>query len=198
MSDVAELEVAQGGNTFKIKAPPEFVKEQFAEWRNWLGTVPTPKPVTKLEPAPVLAPTPSVDLFPGAEGGGGTPAPTHTNGHVSGLERLYNVDGENLTPTNTPQGDSARVTALFVLLLGYTKIVKMAEVSGRRLTKSLKHTGIPGIKRVDTIADAFIKSAHIVRSGLHRGVTYKLTVTGMAEAERHAKGLLGNMPVIAA
>ena len=111
------------------------------------------------------------------------------------LNRVVRVDGKNpITLSALPRGEQREGDATLILLLAYRVFWEEEEMAGARLLDGLQRSGYQ-VDRVDRIMDRFVEAAEplVMRTGVRRGVRYRLTTRGLAKANELVQELAASV-----
>ena len=100
------------------------------------------------------------------------------------LNKIVRVDGKNpITLSALPLGEQREGDATLILLLAYKTFWQHEEMAGARLLDGLQRSGY-SVDRVDRVMDQFIGGSEplILKTGIRRGVRYRLTTRGFHRA----------------
>lgn len=98
-----------------------------------------------------------------------------------GLEKYFKVDNDLVSLLAVPRTKEQASDCFVLLLFGYHRLANLQNVTGVRLNKSLKQSGI-NVDRVDRIAAA--RADLTLTAGARRAKTYRLNNRGVQEAQR--------------
>lgn len=188
MSDY-KLKIKIGSHEFEAEGPIESVERQFAEFRDLILKVAPSGRVNNDAPKRPI----SLGEGTGRLGAGGGWADPELEGER--FLRLFVRDKNNLSLALLPQGDRREADATMLLLLGNRTFFQKDAVSAVALSTALRQSGY-SVDRLDRQLNPFIggDEALLLRSGLRRGVHYRLTNLGLARAEKVAEDLLNSVP----
>lgn len=176
------LKLKVGPHEFEAEGARETVAEQLAIWRELIAS---PNAMASPPPAPqAVPPAESVPTAPL-----GQPI---TNGDISRAEfdKLFQHDGRLVYLTALPLGERREADAALLLLLGQRLYNSTDLVTGGQLLDGLQRSGLGKPGRADLTLKDYIEQQHVIRSGAHRGVKYRLTPPGVVRAKEIAKELL--------
>jgi hypothetical protein len=171
-----KLKVRIGGDEFDGEGPEETVNRQYQDFLKARTVAVPPEPPKQ---PPIVNP---------ADNKPETPA----SGEQSNVAKITRVDDRLVTLTAMPQGDNREVDAALLLLLGHRVLRSSDLVSADQLLGGLKQSGL-GLDRADRVMGKAEAEGLITRSGVRRGVKYRLTNPGLQKAETLAKDLAGMM-----
>lgn len=142
----------------------------------------------KSNPTPPPAPSPS-ELSPlvsalSAAAGGPIAADASTQANVSRLNKIVRDDGKRpITLSALPRGEGREGDAALILLLAYKTLWQEEEMAGARLLDGLQFSGYK-VSRIDRLMEKFTEGQErlVHRTGVRRGVRYRLTTLGLARA----------------
>jgi hypothetical protein len=109
------------------------------------------------------------------------------------LIQFVRTDTESIFLATLPQGENPVADAILLILLAYLLMRETKIVSGSDLLRGLKKSGVRA-ERIDRALGNYIGGTHalVVKMGIRRGVTYKLTERGIAKAKELAKNFAGH------
>ncbi len=183
-----KLRIKIGQHEFEAEGEEATVKAQFEEFKAIIAT-----PITERQPPPATAEsgnpqnTSATNPLQGSPPGGPALADQ--------LSRIVRVDGKRpITLSALPRGEQREGDATLILLLAYRVFWQQDEMAGARLLDGLQQSGY-AVDRVDRVMDPFIDGPEplICRTGVRRGVRYRLTTRGLARATELAKDLVANV-----
>ncbi len=190
---VLKIKTRIGSDEFEAEGENEIVLEQYREFKELVrsklpGTLPpavtppAPQP-SWLQPAPLSAPLPTAE-------------PLADQGMTAAkLSRIVRTDGNKpLTLSALPRGEGREGDAALILLLAYRILWKEEEMAGARLLDGLQISGYR-VERVDRLMDRFMEAQEplVIRTGVRRGVRYRLTTRGVARATAIIEELLNTI-----
>ena len=191
-----KLRIKIGQHEFEAEGEEETVKAQFKEFKSIItDPVPPAGPFANLSgsrppevsPFNALSGSPPSPLTP-------TPHPT-SRAIADQLEKIVRMDGKKpITMSALPLGEQREGDATLILLLAYKIFWQKDEMAGARLLDGLKRSGY-NVDRVDRVMDQFIEGAEpmVLRTGVRRGVRYRLTTRGATRASELVKELAANV-----
>ena len=141
---------------------------------------------------------------PEPEGGAGDKAPkANDNGSVSGDEvvtspppdesldalrrRAYRVQGDTLSLNVIPQGKTADLDAVILILYGRRSLMSADYTMVSALIDGLKQSGLPA-ERISIVVAG--NETLVTKAGVKRGTRYGLTNRGLQRAEEVLRDLL--------
>ncbi len=106
------------------------------------------------------------------------------------LKRVFNVDllQKALSLRTLPSTQTRDADALLLLLYGYAKFLGQPHVTGSRLLKQARISGITNLPRVTPLLESH--GDKVTTAGAYRGKTYGLNRPGEASAEEIINGIL--------
>jgi hypothetical protein len=106
------------------------------------------------------------------------------------LDRLFAKDKHGtVSLTALPSGENAECDALVALVYGAAKLGGEQQVTGSRLKKAAKQSGLHQVDRIDrSLATAI--GQYLTTAGFKKGRRYGLTNPGIRRAEEILKGIL--------
>ena len=180
------LKLKVGPHEFEAEGSQENVEKQLAIWRELIGSplISAPALASPPPPAPATA-TPAV-----------TPIiPPALNGLPESREdfsKLFKHDGRVVSLTVLPTGEQREADALLLLMLGQRVFNGAEQVGGSALNDGLSISGLT-VERIDRAWGGHL-AGNVIRTGVRRGVKYRLTHPGLARAKELAAGLLAMVP----
>lgn len=172
------LKLKVGQHEFEAEGDQESVERQLDVWRELIGS-PLANVVTLASPPPAppanvpAAPTPPVDSR-------------------EEYGRLFKHDGRIVSLTVLPTGEQREADALLLLMLGQKVFNDSDLVGGSALNEGMSISGM-SVDRIDRGWGSHLES-NVIRTGVRRGVKYRLTHPGLAKAKEIAKDLLAMVP----
>ncbi len=183
-----KLRIKIGPHEFEAEGEEATVRAQFEEFKSIISAAPPPqeKPVNPVLNDLALSGQPQ---HPPAA------SPPPPNLLADKLTKIVRVDGKNpITLSALPRGEGREGDAVLILLLAYRAFWQQDEMAGARLLDGLQRSGY-NVERVDRVMDQFIDGSEplVMRSGVRRGVRYRLTTRGLARANDLAQELAANV-----
>lgn len=170
MGDI-KLKVRLSGDEFDGEGPEEIITQQYADFLKARTTSPPPAPA---------APNPLT--------GGQVFETPIVPSEQSPIAKISRADGRLVTLTALPQGENRETNAALLLLLGQ-RILRQSElVPADDLIGGMRQSGF-GLDRADRLMSRAEADGLITKTGLRRGVRYRLTNPGIARAEALAREL---------
>lgn len=168
MGDI-KLKVRLGTDEFDGEGPEEIITKQYADFLSARMTaIPSTQPPK--QPNGVGESTPPI------------------NPEQSNIARIARVEGRLVILTALPQGENREIDAALLLLVGY-RILRSSElVSADEMLGGLKQSGLP-LDRADRLMARAEAQGLITKTGIRRGVKYRLTQPGLTRAETLAREL---------
>jgi hypothetical protein len=182
-----KLRIKIGQHEFEAEGEESTVKAQFEEFKSIIAV-----PAHQEKPANNLPPAVTQN---GHQPNPGNVSPPASTLLADRLNRIVRVEGKNpITLSALPRGEGREGDAVLVLLLAYKAFWQQDEMAGARLLDGLQRSGY-NVERVDRVMDQFIEGSEplIMRSGVRRGVRYRLTTRGYARATELAQELVENV-----
>jgi hypothetical protein len=181
MENVTRLKTRIGDNEFEAEGSPEYVQQQFQDW----------KELVKLAVS-----SPPQLVFTSQQSGGSEPAPLQPESKPnplavdSELTKIMRADGRYISLT----ARAASVhDAVLILLYGQKAMRNNESVTGTELLSGLASTGGFGNPRLDRILDKLATDGEVMSFGERRGKKYRLTNTGLAKARTLAGDLIATV-----
>jgi hypothetical protein len=178
--DGYKLKVKIGPNEFEAEGPQESVEKQFLAWSELISKSNAAPNQNQIRQAQGVTPLP-----PALD-----PNPDEATVLVGKIARN---DGKVLSLTALPGGDDREGESALLILLGHKVLRSSDLVSGDDLLNGLKQTGFSGTERADRIAGRLERQGLITRTGVRRGVKYRLTNPGFTRAWDLARQLAGTV-----
>jgi hypothetical protein len=177
-SNVTRLTMKIGDNEFEAEGSPEYVQQQFQDWKELV------KLAVSMAPAPAAAAQPTA-----VNNGAAAQAEAKPNlANVDAdLTKIMRMDGRYISLT----ARAASVhDAVLILLYGQKAMRNNESVTGTELLSGLASTGGFGSPRLDRILDKLADDGDVMSFGERRGKKYRLTNTGLAKARAIAGDLI--------
>jgi hypothetical protein len=174
------LKLKIGPHEFEAEGAEESVTKQFEAWQRLIASPSASTPVLP-SPPPVVVP-PLGDLAANVTPQTGTSMPGE-------FDRLFRHEGRVVSLTILPDNQP---DAGLLLLLGQRVYNKTDLVTGQQIADGLKRSGFP-FDRVDRGWGEHL-DLYVMKSGVRRAVTYRLTNPGIDRARTVAKELLEKVP----
>ena len=170
--DVSKLKLKVGTNEFEAEGPPEHVKAMLEAWRQLVAITPTASSPPK---------------EPSAPGGRGEMPPEVPPASMEALyAKVYRREGEVISLSVLPRGESAEADAALLILLGQ-KVFNAADLlGGTWIKRGLMRSGLV-VPRPDRVLGAM--EGLVTRTGMGRAVQYRLTNVGLNRANDLVKEL---------
>lgn len=173
------LKLKIGQHEFDSTGEPEIVKEQFAIWRELIGNTQASVPAMASPPPNGLPPAPPIP-------------PAAALADAGRLDRLFHQDSRVVSLTVLPNGEHREADALLLIMLGQKELKGTDQVTGQTLNDGMKQSGL-SVERVDRSWGPHL-GMNVIRTGVRRGVKYRLTHPGLARAKEIAATLLAMVP----
>ena len=182
MEPAFRLRTKIGDFEFDAEGPPAQVQEQFAAWRQLVEAT----LAAKREPS--ANPESTANQKPDGGTWNGAPSDALTQEQ---LRHVFMVDDkrELVTLRALPRGDDRHSQGIALVLYGYRSLRQEDEVLVTRLKASLEASGsVPD--RIDRAAAPLLTRQSVVKSGAGKGGRYRLTNSGVKEAEASVRALV--------
>ena len=185
------LKMKIGPHEFESEGDQESVERQFAIWRELIAS-PSASPPAAPSPPPAPPSPERTFAIGGLEFSASQFAPPpkpQEDAERREYAKIFKHDGRIVSLTVQPQGAGRTPDALLVLLLGHFVFNGPEPVTGQQLSDGMRQSGIP-VDRVDRSLGLHA-DVNVLKSGVNRGIRYRLSNAGMARAKEIAKELLG-------
>lgn len=166
---------AQGEEAVVLKLYDEFKGQIEQEKSNPPPAQPITPPATEINPLVAAL---------SAAAGGQIAADASAQANSARLNKIVRNDGKRpITLSALPRGDGREGDAALILLLAYKVLWQEDEMAAARLLDGLEQSGYK-VGRIDRLMDRFIEGQErmVLRTGVRRGVRYRLTTIGLARA----------------
>lgn len=190
--DKFKLRMKIGSNEFEAEGPIDEVKAQLETFRKEVkAQLEALQNLGSLQPSQKEIKVPlqeTIDDTIPLRRGGGSLAPKKQE-H---LNALFTGDSkENIVTLKIPTAKGKRqiADAVLLILLGYQLIRNEDHIKASKIKRSLSISGITN-QRFDQRIDKDIKEGLIIVAGQKKGTNYRLTNTGIANAEELMNGIL--------
>lgn len=185
------LKLKVGQHEFEAEGDQETVAAQLAIWKELIAGPSGQTPIAPTLPSatangPAMVAPITTESTPAA-------ATSSANGDIPrvDLDKLFQQDGRLVYLTALPTGERRIADAAMLLLLGQRVYNSTDLVTGSQILDGLERSGLGTFERADgTLGDYVEPQKYVIRSGVRRGVKYRLTPPGLAKAKEIAKELL--------
>lgn len=184
------LKLKSGIHEFEIEGDPESVAAEAAIWREWVASPGAPSASPPVAPSPPPAAAPQVPAQ--VANGTANPDADASNEDRRMYAKIFKHDGRVVSLTVIPPGAQRMADALLMVLFGQFVFNGGEPVTGQQLGDGMRMSGTP-VDRVDRAWGAHMDT-NVLASGVHRGIRYRLTNTGLARAREIAKAMLDVVP----
>jgi hypothetical protein len=171
MDSSSKIRVKIGDHEFEAEGPAAEVAKQFAAWKELIAAITS-------GPHPPRSP----ELSKGDDKSKDT-----GKHHSQGTLRIFALDEKRklVTLKAHPTTDSRNADALLLLLYGFKELQDMDEVPVTTLGDAVKVSGI-SVARIDRAIASYVGTL-VLKTGRAKGSKYRLSNTGLTEAEQLAK-----------
>lgn len=191
--DIFKLRVTMGANDFEAEGSQEYVEKQFDIFIETLERFGFAKDI---EPKDPPANKKDAARAVGGNGQSGTAAPAYPPAgsplpiSLESMRKIAHQDGDLITLTALPTGETAEADGLMLLLLAHKAMRSLDSVPTDDVLAGMRQSGYT-VERLDRIVQSI--ETLVIRTGVKRGTKYRLTNPGMIRAKAVAEQLIGTV-----
>ena len=184
------LRIKLGAHEFESEGSEEAVKEQFAIWRELLGS-PASQSIVAASPVAPIVTTPIEQDSPPPFVALQVAAPVVSNGgngaEFSAYDKIFVHRDKLVVLSILPEGESRESDAAMLIMLGRRHYLREELVGGTGIIQGLQQSGM-GYLRADRVFGGNL-GQYVTRTGQKRAARYRLTQVGISKAKEIAKRL---------
>ncbi len=189
--DKLRLRVKASDYELEAEGSRDFLNEQYEAFKQLLGAV-TQKSV-------VSGSRGKID-FPSSRASGVAPLPgkktgVPPNSQATSFQKLlvWNDRTQLVKVAALPDGPTRIADTVLLLLLGYSELRGVSQVSALDLNQGLRSAGFDDF-RLDREMATYLKARLVLRSGVGKGSRYRLTTRGVKQAQELIQTLATLIP----